>query len=207
MALYICTYIHIHIYYVHKYIYIFIYTQAIPHRKFGHALDHMGRQRIPSGQAGSSPLCYFFFNLSFFLTLFFCMGKWVFLYYSFSCVNLYYSFSSCVLCCLILLFVLVRRVRAEQTLQHMATHCNTLQHTATHCNTLQHTATHCNTLQHTATHCNALQHTATHCNTLHHLLLCFCYPSASLRREVTSRSANCAVFCSVFACSAWAVSV
>ena len=192
--------------------YISIYTYSYTHRRY--RIGNLGTRWIiwdgkgfRLGKRVRHPCVIFFLICPFFLTLFFCMGKWVFLYYSFSCVNLYYSFSSCVLCCLILLFVLVRRVRAEQTLQHMATHCNTLQHTATHCNTLQHTATHCNTLQHTATHCNALQHTATHCNTLHHLLLCFCYPSASLRREVTSRSANCAVFCSVFACSAWAVSV
>ena len=38
--------------------------------------------------------------------------------------------------------------RYDQTMQHIATHCNTLQHTATHCNTLQHTATKCSTLLH-----------------------------------------------------------
>jgi len=38
--------------------------------------------------------------------------------------------------------------RYDQTVQHIATHCNTLQRTATHCNTLQQTATQCSTLLH-----------------------------------------------------------
>jgi len=38
----------------------------------------------------------------------------------------------------------------NDTLQHIATHCNTLQHTTAHYTTLQHAATQCHKLQHTA---------------------------------------------------------
>jgi len=62
------------------------------------------------------------------------------------------------------------RLRAMDTLQHTATHCNTLQHTTAHCNALQHTVTNCNTLQHTVKHCNTRQHTVTHRNTPQHTI-------------------------------------
>ena len=80
------------------------------------------------------------------------------------------------------------RIAIEDTLQHIATHCNTLQHTATHCNTLQHIATHCNTLQHTATHCDTLQNIATHCNTRQHIA------THTAKHTATHSNTHCNIF-------------
>jgi len=45
----------------------------------------------------------------------------------------------------------------DDTLQHIALHCNILQHTARHCNAFHCNASHCTTLHQTASHCNTLQ--------------------------------------------------